>query len=149
MISSLHNIQQTYSLALQYWHTRTTARYHSLLGRGRRVLMATGFLYGNHWFSTASSPQLQPLLTDHQKNCHRWLHRQQLSQNQTLCKSAYRGFLSRRVKYNQFFLFICSLFFQTHLQAIPVGGFSYWMAQTMWIRTRVRLFGVSFIQTSI
>jgi len=38
---------------------------HSLLGRGRRVLTATGSVYGNHGFSTP--PQIRLPMTDRQK----------------------------------------------------------------------------------
>jgi len=41
-----------YDPVFKYWITlQYLIKYHSLLGRGSRVLTATGFLYGNHWFS--------------------------------------------------------------------------------------------------
>jgi len=46
--------------------------YHSLLGRGSKVLMATGFVYGYHWFSTPTNSTSFDQLP---KRCHGWLRR--------------------------------------------------------------------------
>jgi len=41
--------------------------YHWLRDSFGTVLMVTGFINGNHWFSTPAAPQIWPPLTDYQK----------------------------------------------------------------------------------
>jgi len=78
---------------------------HLLLSRGSRVLMATGFVYGDHWFSTPPHKFDLPWPIA-KKISHRWFRREQLLRNQSWWKSAHGGLLGKCVKYNQIFIYL-------------------------------------------
>jgi len=122
LFATLCKDDERYTTELKWQKPRadtTSAAYHSLLGRSSRVLTVTGFVYGNLWFSTFHPP-IRPPLTDRQKNCHRWLRRWQLPQNQILCKSAHGGFWANAWNIIKILFIYLYLFMGTHLQVRQV-----------------------------
>ena len=87
-------------------------------------------------------PQNKHPLTDHQKIWYRWLRRRPLRLRRIWCKSIDGGLLGKWVKYNEK-NFIYTLFSWTHLQVRRDDSFSRLVAQTMRIRARMCLLGVS------
>jgi len=89
--------------------------------------MATGFVSGNHWFSTSTNTTS---LNWSPKNYHRSLRWRPLPQYEFRANPLMGwGLLGKCAKYNNFFIYLPS-FWGTHLQVRLVRGFSCWMAQT-------------------
>ena len=129
-------------VCLYFYCALLTVPCHLLRGSGSTVLTATGFVNGNHWFSTPH--EFYPLQPIAKEICHRWLRRQPLPVYQIWCKSAHGGLLGKCVKYNQnfyFVIYVYPLFLGTHLQVRPIGRFSRLMAQTTRTRARMWLWG--------